>query len=155
MLLPCDTPLGEPASASLDAKTSRTTEDIMKASKLTLWLTIGLLAACKSSSGTEDASDTNGNGDSTGSEAGEEEGTDAEAGNDDTTTGGDTTTGDTNPGTSSTTGTETDTDTTGPVITNCEGPWPAGGTAPMIDDLEVAADAEAPDNAVIPHDNRV
>src|SRR5690606_20438218 len=28
-------------------------------------------------------------------------------------------------------------------------------TAPMIDDLEVAADAEAPDNAVIPHDNRV
>src|SRR5690606_33295286 len=93
--------------------------------------------------------------DSTGSEAGEEEGTDAEAGNDDTTTGGDTTTGATNPGTSSTTRTETDTDTTGPVINGCEGPWPAGGTAPMIDDLEVAADAEAPDNAVIPHDNRV
>src|SRR5690606_35808552 len=63
--------------------------------------------------------------------------------------------GDTNPGTSSTTGTETDTDTTGPVITNCEGPWPAGGTAPMIDDFEVAADAEAPDHAIIPHDNRL
>lgn len=127
----------------------------MKASKLTLWLTIGLLAACKSSSGTEDASDTNGNGDSTGSEAGEEEGTDAEAGNDDTTTGGDTTTGATNPGTSSTTGTETDTDTTGPVVINgCEGPWPAGGTLALIDHLEPVAGEES-NNSILPEDNRI